>query len=353
MVAILAPYGRNEVTAAAIRLADLAGALGHEVKFVACGVHERRVHPAWDGRVRSARGTGITRAAAGASTVVHFQAHQAWHAGAALPQTGKRPIRHVLVPDWHGLVGRRLDLVARYDQVVCPTKACAQVVTAAAFRGVKQDKGQLAWVRWDSGLSQVRREGTVAPDRIKAAVYCDAATVDFCGAMVLRMVDELLPEYPRLDLTLLSVKSWGRRERAEIRRLCGSWGGRLTAARVTTAVDADRAFHANDWVVLPGVRGDFGLTASRALACGAAVICNDVAPFSEQVTSDCGILVACEIRSNAITAPVAVPHLGRWADACRRAFSDSRTLLNLRTRDWGLEDRHVTFNTTWQKILAG
>ena len=58
MIAILAPYGRNEVTLAAIRLAELVVGLGREVRLVACGGYEKSVHPLWDERVVAGRMSG-------------------------------------------------------------------------------------------------------------------------------------------------------------------------------------------------------------------------------------------------------------------------------------------------------
>ncbi len=354
MITLLAPYGRNEVTSAAIRLADLAMGLGRDVRLVACGLKESSVHPSWDDKVRTGQRTGIYKAAHKASCVVHFQCHQSWYAKAALVADGKKA-KHILVPNWHGLGPRDKAVVAKFDQVVCPTRACKKAIQSEVFQGDRVGRDLLTWVRWDAGIPPVRREGTVADERIRACVYADSASIDFCGPLVVHLVDELLTQHPRLDVTVISVKSWSRKDKHDLRAAEKKWSAdkRLAVRRVGTLPDLTKEFHAHDWVVLPSVRADFGMAASRALACGAAVIAHDIEPFSEIVTEASGLLVPCEWTSGRMLAPVAVPSMARWLETCDRAFSDTKLLFKLQTWDWKLTEHQAAFNLAWSRIWDG
>lgn len=352
MITLLAPYGRNEVTSAAIRLAELVMSLGQKVRLVACGVHEKAVHPFWDERVVTGhRVDAIAKAAAKATAVVHFQCHQAWFEAASLPRTTANAIKQILVPNWHGMAKREASLIPRYDQIVCPSRLCKQVVQAEVFQGDKLDKDRLTWCRWDAGLTPVRREGTVDDAKLKACVYADAATIDFCGPMVIELVGELLAMFPKLEVSVVSAKSWARRDRASLAQAAKKWGGRLRTVRMTGLFDLTKEFHTHDWALLPSVRADFGMAASRALACGVPVICNNVAPFDEVVWADNGVLVPCEVRTGAAKAPLAVPSLANWVEACTAALRDTRKLFRLQTLDWKLAEHQAAFNNAWRHAL--
>lgn len=352
MITLLAPYGRNEVTSAAVRLAELVMSLGRDVRLVACGVHERAVHPFWDERVVRGHGSAaIAKAASKSTAVVHFQCHQAWFEAASLPRSAANGIKQILVPNWHGMGRREASLIPRYDQLVCPSRLCKQVVQGEVFGGDKMGKDRLTWCRWDAGLPPVTREGTVADASQRACVYADAATVDFCAPMVIQLLGELLAMFPTLNLSVVSAKSWCRRDKAALKAAVAKWTPRLTVRRLGNLFDLTKEFHAHDWAVLPSVRADFGLAAARALACGTPVVCHDVAPFDEIVCQDSGVLVPCEVRAGAAKAPVAVPSLGNWVEACASAFKDTRRLLRLQTIDWKLSEAQAAFNNTWRHAL--
>lgn len=354
MITILAPYGRNEVTSAAIRLAELVVGLGQEARLMACGVYERAVHPFWDERVVSGRKKdAVAKAASRSTAVVHFQCHQAWLESATLADTKARRARQILVPNWHGMSGREASLIPRFDAVVCPTRACKEVIRAEVFQGDKVGRDRLTFCRWDAGIPPVRREGTVEAGKLKAAVYCDAAAIDFCGPMVIQLAQELLAMFPKLDLSVVHLKSWSRRDKADLKRGQQRWDRRLRVHKLTNLFDLSKEFHAHDWAILPSVRADFGFSAARALACGTPVVCHDVEPFSELVSKDSGVLVPCEVRTGAARAPMAVPNLGRWAEACETALKDTRKLFGLQTKDWRLAELQAVFNNTWLHALDG
>lgn len=352
MISLLAPYGRTEVTAAAVRLAELAASLGHAVRFVACGARETNVHPRWDHQVVCGdRAHAISRAALKSQAVVHFQCHQAWHDKVALTTTAKSRPKQILVPNWHGMSTRQLCLVPRFDQIVCPSKLCRRVLAADVFRGEKLKRDRLTYATWDSGLPPVRREGTIEDGQIRACLYCDASAADVPNVFVPRLADSLLKAYPRLRLSVVGLRGWDRDTRVALGHVVAAWDGRLEVRRLPNWPALTREFHAHDWAVLPSARSDYSLAAGYALACGTPVICHGVSPFTEVVSACSGLLVPCStVRSDA-NAPLAVPDVKKWVETCRQAFRDTSTLFSLQTNDWRLKQARTAFDNVWRTAL--
>lgn len=355
MITILAPYGRNEVTAAAIRLAEYGVALGREVHLVASGTEERHVHPAWDGKVRTGRKTGIYKGAIRADHVVHFGYHKEWYDRAVLvgdKATGRT--KQILVPNWYGFDSLDRETVKKYDRIVCPSRGCKRAIHSELFHGEKGIvKDRLTWAPWDAGVDRVRTERFVEDEKIKALFVCDTNSIDVCGRMVLELVDELLATTQKVHATLLSVKTWSRSDRKALKALGKKWERRLSVRAVHQFHDVDQEMRLHDWVVLPAVRSQFGLTASRALSCGKPVICNNVEPFNEVVVTDKnGVLVKCDVKYGSLKSPIAVPQYGQWLETLRQALTSPRLLIGLQVKDWGVEDNRTQFETVWRKALG-
>jgi len=347
MICILSPYGRGEVTTAAIRLADLVLSIGTEVRFVACGRMEKNVHPFWDSRVLTGRGEGVYKAARGCERVIHFLVDPAHVERVKLVA---EKAEHILVPSWHDLRPCDVRHLASYGLIVAPTQMAARLLQQECFGGTHPS---LTWCRWDAGLPPTRRDGVVADKVIRACFYCDASAIDFCGPLVLHVAHELLSLLGRLEITLLSTKSWSKQDRQEMKRFMTRWPGRLKHKRVGNTIEQAKDFHAHDWVVFPGVRGDFGINVVRALACGAPCVVYDVEPFSELISDDRnGVLVPCEVRVTAMKAPLAVPSADKLIAGCARAFADTQLLIAMQQRDWMIKEHQGAFNEAWLRAIG-
>lgn len=350
MIVILAPYGRNEVTAAAIRLADLALSLGLDTRLVACELHERQVHPFWDSKVWSGKGDGVYRAAKGCTCVVHFMCQPSYVEKVRLVAEKSKQI---LVPLWHSLRPQDINFIPQYDQVVCPSKTCYDLLKKAAFRN-EENVQKLTWAKWEAGLPSVRREGTVDDATIKACFYCDASAIDFCGPLVIEAVSELLAMCKRLSATMISTKAWAKRDRQQLKHAGQIWGGRLRMLKVSGLVQQAGLFHAHDWSVFMGVRADFGINAQRSLACGAPCIAFNVEPYNELIAEGRnGVLIPCEVHYNANHAPVAVPSMGSILSTCGPALADQRKLFSIQQGDWHMNEHRHQFNELWSAVWTG
>jgi hypothetical protein len=342
VIAVVTPYGRNEVTAAAVRLADLASARGFDVRLVAWGVREQNIHPYWDTRVRSGRGEGVYRASAGVNLFVHFVAEKRLLEMTSLVSPRAK---HVLVPGWHPVPHKKAAPTDGYNAVVYPCKAARQ--DRSVCRGV--DPERLFWCRWDSGLPAVTRSGPLSQGSVSGLVLCDTASIDRCGTAVIGLIDGLLSRLDRLRLTVLSFKSWDRRTRVALRRAEDAWGGRLARRRVVGLDDPVKELHGHDWAVLPGVTSDFGLNCARALACGVPCVVHDVPPFNEHIGDYNGVVVPCGTAGGV----VAVPDPAAWLSACVEALGSKSPLLRRQAKDWYVDAGARAFAEFWDRLFMG
>jgi len=349
MITILTPYGRNEVTMAAIRLADLGVAAGIDVKLVALGVHEQGIHPYWDKHVVSGRDNGLYLAVRTASRCVWFVCDEEYHDMATLVSD---KAKHILVPSWHHLTLDAKGFVAGgFDTIVCPTKLCHHLVRTHIFKDKVPDDKVLTWGRWDSGLTLTPHEGLSGSGGVKLLVACDTHCIDECGLMTLRIVNQLLEQVEHSRVTLMCTKTWSKRDRGRIQGLVAVWQGRLMVLYPTSMVEQTHVMQTHDWCLIPSVRADFGLVATRAHACGLPVITYDVAPFSELITNNYnGVLVPCELGANWMQAPVAAPSSVQFLTTAIAALTDKTKLFRLQSGDWRLSVNRKAFADLWLTI---
>ena len=167
--------------------------------------------------------------------------------------------------------------------------------------------------------------------------------------MVLHAVSEWLATHEHLDVSLLSLKSWSRRDRKEIGRNLRQWGKRFSAQRSTTPIATSMFCHANDWIALPATRATFGIHAAHALACGTPVIANRIEPFGELVENGVnGFLVPCETHLGTAHAPIATPDYVAWLQLGRTLFAETKALFRLQMQNWKVAQNRDVFESVWK-----
>lgn len=352
MITILAPYGRNETTAAAIRLAEFVISRGCKVKFIACGLREKTVDVFWDRRVVTdnfLRQT-IEKASMASTAVVHFNSCALFDF-ANIPNASDRTAKQIFVPSWHNLTRADDATVKRFDQIICPSPTVRKMIVAEFFDDEKVPTTRLTQCRWDAGAVVSKRAGRLYEDKLSVCVQCDAGVIDFCGPMVIALASELLGYIPNLCLTFLSAKSWSRQDKQLLKTVKARYGKRFTMTAMRNIADLRQQLYYSDWLVCPGVRANFALMLTHALFAGVPVICNDIAPFSDVINSSCGLLVPCELRDSPIHAPIAIPNIGNWLSSCSATLRHPKLLHSLQGYDWKLGELSKTFDDVWSNAL--
>lgn len=348
MVIIVAPYDRGEVTAAAVRLAELGHQLGLNTRLVAEGPCRAPVHPYWDSRVTSSLGNGIYKAARGADQVIWFIAseHVRQKVDLVTPKA-----RHIFVPTASNL--KRVDaewLAARHTDIVCPSLLMASLLKERLY---PKKQAPVTWARWVSGLDHVQRIGLVNRVHPRLLVHCDASVVDNFDNVVLPAVGNLLTYCPNVVVSLVALKSWETKGRRRLRQLTDRYGARVQLYTPGSETDQFPLFHQHDWGLFPSPRADFGMYLQHARACGLTAITFDVPPYNELMThDDNGILLACHTVSNWLGLPSAMPNVEQLTEQLVKLVPDHERLESLQKTEWKLVEVRAAFNAYWARLFG-
>lgn len=347
MIVILTPYTHNEVTYAAIRLANLILAGGGEVRLVSPTGIENGVHGYWDRHVRSGRGSGIYFASSHAQTFVHFQPNAALK---EMTELVSPEAQHVLVPQWHQLREHDSNVVATYDDIVCASKTCKENIQNIVFQVAKSDS-LLAWTPWTAGIPTVSRDGLVREGGCASVLFMVNHTT--CSDILLQTISALLQELRGLTVSLVYTRSWRGEHRKLLRQLLSSYADRFRSVKLQGHDMLNKELHAHDWTVLTWTKADFGITAARSLACGSPVIAYDVPPFNELICNGRnGFLIPCESKSTTYQAQTAIPTVDATLATLIPAFRDNKMLFTMQSQDWNLRGMESAFNSFWARLLG-
>jgi glycosyltransferase involved in cell wall biosynthesis len=342
---IFTPYRRSEITAAALRLADLALTVPFDVKILASGAIERGIHPYWDTRVVTTRKQNVYKWARGCSHLVWFEYHLGHHDKTRVV-TDKA--KQWYVACWHHIQREEYQQTWLYDRIIAPSPhAYAQVTSLIC----EDDPSIASWCMWDSGLDPVER--LPAPHvrgRVRLYVPIDGDAIDLSGMVVLQTLWLLLDNHPNLDVTLDSGKSWPKELKTIIKELKERYGTRFNPVQQTSLIWQPSYLHEHDWTWVPSLRANFGQAAWRALSCGTPVITYDIAPFSEFVQDGRnGKLLSCDLIENWLGAPAAVASSTKQAMEIGEIIADEELFLKCRKQRWKLKEHRAAFEKFWKE----
>lgn len=342
-VCVFAPYGRNEITAAALRVADLSLAYGNDTRFIAAPPRENVIHHYWDSRAVGNRPHSIYTAARGADRCVWFVDNARMYADAHLVANRAE---HTLVPCAHAMhITRKGIDTKRFASMICPSRTCSTSLRMDVFGG--EFPLPTTWALFDSGLPFVCRRGHRSGYAV--VVLCDTTAIDESGPQILRVVTDLLGEFTDLRITLLCVKSWSRRLRREIRCLLQDQP-RLSVVYQRSWLQQIEVIHQHDIAVILSVRADFGINVMRCLSCSVPVAAYNIPPFNELISPGTnGWLIKCETVENSIGAMIALPNTVNILTTMSSALVSD--IDDLRNNSWRLDDAATAFERVWCSIL--
>jgi hypothetical protein len=330
MIGILTPYGRNEVTAAALALADVIHGRGEEVRLASAGGQEEGIHPHWDTPSPAAPGWDSA-----CDAVICF---------GGIPHYKTSTI---LVPGWEYLPGANM---LTDVQIVCPN-----AFYYASFKAAGAPLLHLC--PWGSGIGQpTTRTGPARKGRTYVLFWCNNTIIDTASGIVIETITELLRRLPEVSITVASTRTWPRRSRAAWNKLLNRYPLRLECIPLGGHVEQLRALYAADWIVVPSLADAFGMAALRALATGAPVIAYAGAPYSSIIKpGENGFLAAASLPYNS-TLPTIVPEPGSLLKTCLAAFTSPAPRHKLGgwgqlKSDWSMEENDRQFASFWVELL--
>lgn len=346
-IGIYAPYDTSELTHAAVRLASLAHHYGFTTRYVAAVNRDAEIHPYWDQHVRSARKTKLSRWVADNDCCVWFWPHRRRFEEAA--RAGGGNTRHIIVPPWHDLTEADLEWLHWFDKIACPSKRMRDDLVDK----IRNSENILTWCRWTAGMRPLKKEGTRVKGRIRVAVLLDGYTIERHGDAIIDLVHLLLGVHSHLDLTLLHLRSWNRKQGQFLATLQRKYGERLQTLRRLSLSQQVHQIHEHDWAWLPSIKVSNAMLAHTALCCGSPVLTWNVCPQNEIIVDGHnGRLVACSVERSEMGAPIV-----QWdGDAMRKAavetFTDSAMLTQLRGHTWHRQQADDAFSEFWRQLWA-
>lgn len=344
-VGIYTPYQRCETTAAALCLADLAISLSLSVRLLSSTPVTRGLHPFWDSQVRVARGEQIYRWAKGCQRLVWFELAEDRLDQARLVTDAPS----CYVPSWHRLIRGDLERMLVFEGICCPSRAFYRFLVPQLE---KEDRHRISWCHWFDGPVQPFREGACDPGCCRLFVPMDSHTIDTVGIYYLEIFADLLNLCQSAKIQLESAKSWSKRGGAMLKHLADCFPGRFAWQKAGPWPAQASLMAAHDWTLVPALRSDFGLTASRSLATGTPVIAHGVEPFSEIIDNEgCGLLIGGDATTNWAQGPVADLSWSATIDIVVDALKDDTLLRRCqrRSRASSLQAAREAFRGTWER----
>lgn len=346
MIAILAPYLRNEVTYAAIRLSELLLSIGIEVRYVCCGERSDRVHPNWDHRVRSVNSQGIPRSVHLASHVIHFHHNDYWYQQILSDKT-----KHIVVAS----TGCDISTVLYRNNnniIVCPNKAWYGYLKQTDLESsTPEGNNRIVSILWDTGIPPVPRITPISDDKINVCFVCDSFVIKNYSTLCFMLIREIASiTDEKVCITVLTTKELRKEDKRMLNAIIGETG-RIQTRKVRSKLDYIVEFHKHDWSVFFSTRSDFGYAPALSLACGTPIVASDIEPYKTIVGRTNGYLVPCNVSNDTKSPGEALPSLYTWVEMCANIFNDRSKLVTTLSNDWGLCGAQLYFKAQWLKVL--
>jgi glycosyltransferase involved in cell wall biosynthesis len=336
-------YVRNDITAAALRLAGLLTQRFSRNTDFLTGRVQSPVHRSWDRKVLANRRNDVAGWAKNNDDCVWFN-HDAKRFRQAMSANLSR--RHILVPKWHALRRADFSWLGIHHMIVCSSAAMLETVRKAM--SARNVRCSAYHVHWSSGVRITKKHGCFVPDRMRLMVVVDRFTLQrHCDELVATL-GYLLMEVPRLQVTMTVESGWPKSVRAAAKRLLREFEDRFS---VTRGMSMDRqltAINEHDWLWMASVQGTTGFPVQEALSLGVPVIAWDVPPFNEMILNQCnGRLIPAPHTHSDIGAPTA-----QWLSAAAvtsllDALRSEEELMACQEQDWALEAKERDFKKFW------
>lgn len=342
-IGIHAPYTWDDPTYMACIVADLAMRCEINISYLSSQAHDQQVHYRWDALVRSGKRTDFQAWAYDCSHIIWFDIQKK-----KLEIAKKMNVKNIIVAMWQRFNKDYYDMLGHYDVVVCPTKACFDVLKNNANLS---ERTSLLSVNWDSGFPIVDHPMCFGGKRM--AVFLNGQTAEDSGQLILNTMRAVMDGDLDFHLTIVHTKNWTRPVLEAVRSLQGLRGrNRTRVIRKPSYSERSEIYATHDWVFLPSINENAGIFALEGLANGRPVIAFNAPPLNEIIRDGHnGCLIGCNLG----TGEHGVPHVHVNArDLTEKLLTladDGHMFKQLFDTAWPeLQERKEQFQEKWKYI---
>lgn len=344
---IHAPYTWDESTYLACQLGDFAIRHGVKVSYFPYQSREDKLHHGWDSKVLSLKNSDFEEWRQHQTHIVWFDVQKA-----KMLETRRSGINNILVSMWHRLSKDDLDILPKFNNVVCSCKHAFNLLSPHVNGALFPGKQILRRIPWDCGAAITDSPMLFGGKRLFIPV--DGFTAREIGSLLFSTLRTLLDFDELLQITVGSTKNWSHSAMDSLGELIQRHPHRVKLLKKPTYSDRLHAYATHDWVFVPALRDNTGVMAMEALCARRPVIAFDVDPFRELVKSGhSGHLIPCEIDYDQCGAPCAVVNAHDMTEVLKACLSDTVIYDKLRNTAWPeLRQRRAEFEKEWLQLLG-
>ena len=315
------------------------------VRLLAIGRIQHGIHPYWDSRIHP--DTNVLNWSQGCDAVIWFEHNMTLR---SLSHSVSDEALQVLVLASHTAASTNLREYVVYDNVVCPSPRVAEHLGAKAHKSVAR---LVSYCPWDCGIDTVKVNESRENKDIRLYVPLDGSTMDETGLFTIQVLEEVMKNLPKLQVTVNYAKSWPRKTRHDLKQRSQGWGKRwiCTSYPFHRSLGPMQDF---DWTYVPSIRSDFGIVVSHSLACNNPVLAYDVAPFNQffPLHGARGVIIPCGFGTNWLGGMIARPEFVTTVGILSQVLQDDSALRRCRSMNWGLDKSRKAFRQHWGDLLG-
>ena len=341
-------YKDNDLGQCAIRLAEFARSLGHDVAFHTIGQRVPRVSPKWDHMVETEADCPYLSWVKDVQVLVAMEAFGSdYMRGAA-----RAGCKIVLFAPWNLFDESHRTCYEMADEVICPVRQGVELLQENW--GLKNCQ----YIPWDNGLPATRKSGRIDPVRIRVMFPLHGWQAGHTHPGIVHVVWRLLHKCPFVDATVLYCHRgfnavWFKTIRAVERMFRESGQFRAIRDKGVRRDEILMMYGRHDLVAWAAENEGIGGVGLDSLSMGTPVVAYDVAPQNEFLYNrKNAVLVPCELRYNFLGVPWVLPDFDEFERSLVDLVSQPKMLEELRKFSrYGMALRREKFVTGWKLVL--
>lgn len=342
-------YKNNDLGVAAVRLADFASSLGHDVSIYSDGRRHGKVDPKWDKVVETEVDRHFFSWVKDVQILVSLEPFSPLHfQGAA-----RNGCKIVMLASWDTIQEDLRDCYVMADDVICPSKQGAALLQESwSLKNCRH-------VPWDNGLPVTRKAEQVDANRIKVTFPIHGWRSGSTHPDILSVIWRTLHRCPFVDATLLygskNFNTAGFKAVKSIEKTFKATAQfRAHQEKDLTRDDILMTYGRSDLIAWASEQEGLAQIGLDALAMGTPVLAYDVAPQNEFLHDrKNSILAPCELTYNWLGVPWVKPNAEEFESYLVSLVEQPKTLGELRrfTR-YGMGARREQFTAGWKQAFS-